>query len=913
LRLREKTLLIIGGTILGGVVLFLLLSPNLLFDGFSRLEQANAQASVERALRALENERDGLDRILHDWASWDDTYRFAQDQNPKFVQDNLVDATLERLDLGMMLFLTPRSELLYGQLAQSKSATRLYQSFPLDLLEAIRATPLINQVEKNNSHSGYLDWQGQPWLLTARPILTSLEQGPPRGFLVFGRPLDGAHLQRLADQTQLNLSLLSSSIRIEGEPAPPNLKESIPSTISIEVQPDSIRGIGQLPDLLGKPGLSLQVELPRTALEQGKGSQTLVIAALIAFGILLAAVLAWLLTRNVINPVARLSRSVHALGQSSSLNARIEPTRTSAELASLAGEINGMLDAVQAAHELRQEEEARYHAVIEQIADCILLVNPANKRLLEGNRAFWKLMGGEEDPPAWITLYEILPLEVSAVDKLVGQVLATRSAFLAEQAFRRLDGKQVQLEASFSLLQMGGQEVLCLVARDLTSRKEAAARIEQMTFFDPLTGLPNRLYLRERLGHSIEAARQAQTYLALLLVDLDYFRNVNETLGHQAGDRLLTHVAERLKQQMGEGELARLGGDTFSVLLPGLTSPAEAMKAAEGVQEILRTPFRLNGEELTITSSIGIALFPNDAADPETLLKYADSALHKAKSQGRNHSQFFRPAMNLEVTQFVELRNQLLRALEREELTIQYQPQADRQGRLAGAEALLRWSHPTLGQISPERFIPLAEETGLIVPIGEWVLQTVASQIRRWQREGRNPVRISINLSARQLQQPQVLLEQVSQALKRSGLDGSAMGLEITESLALRDLEVNLRTLGELRAMGVALSLDDFGTGYSAFSYLPRFPIAAIKIDRSFISPSNGETLNPALLAGMVQIAHGLNLIVIAEGVEKPEQLQALLGMGCDGFQGMLLSPPLAVEAFGQLLRQGGCWPGFQA
>ncbi|MEI6310312.1 MAG: EAL domain-containing protein, partial [bacterium] len=649
------------------------------------------------------------------------------------------------------------------------------------------------------------------------------------------------------------------------------------------------------------------------ALEQGKGSQTLVIAALVAFGILLAAVLAWLLTRNVTNPVARLSRSVHALGQSGSLDARIEPTRASVELASLAGEINGMLDAVQAAQELQQEDEARYHAVIEQIADCILLVNPANKRLLEGNRAFWKLMGGEEDPPAWITLYEILPLEVSAVDKLVGQVLATRSAFLAEQAFRRLDGKQVELEASFSLLQMGGQEVLCLVARDLTSRKEAAARIEQMTFFDPLTGLPNRLYLRERLGHSIEAARQAQTYLALLLVDLDYFRNVNETLGHQAGDRLLTHVAERLRQQMGEGELARLGGDTFSVLLPGLASPAEAMKAAEGLQEILRAPFPLNGEELTITSSIGIALFPNDAADPETLLKYADSALHKAKSQGRNHSQFFRPAMNLEVTQFVELRNQLLRALEREELTIQYQPQADRQGRLAGAEALLRWSHPTLGQISPERFIPLAEETGLIVPIGEWVLQTVASQIRRWQREGRNPVRISINLSARQLQQPQVLLEQVSQALKRSGLDGSAMGLEITESLALRDLEVNLRTLGELRAMGLALSLDDFGTGYSAFSYLPRFPIAAIKIDRSFISPSNGQTLNPALLAGMVQIAHGLNLIVIAEGVEKPEQLQALLAMGCDGFQGMLLSSPLAVEAFGQLLRQGGCWPGFQA
>ena len=911
MRLREKTLLIIGGTILGGVVLFLLLSPNLLLEGFSRLEQANAQASVERALLALDNEREGLDRSLHDWASWDETYRFAKDQNPRYVQDNLVDATLERLDIGFVLFLSPRSELLYEQLYQNEA--RLHQSFPPDLVEAIRSTPLIKRVEENGSHGCYFDWQGQPWLLIARPILTSLEQDPPRGFLVFGRPLDGAHLQRLADQTQLNLSLQGPSARIEGKPAPLNVKGSIPAPIAIEIQPDSILGIGQLPDLLGQPGLSLQVELPRTALEQGKDSQTVVIVALVAFGILLAAVLAWLLTRNVTGPVARLSRSVRALGQSGSLDARIQPSRESAELASLAGEINGMLDAVQATQDMREEEETRYHAVIEQIADCILLVDPANKRLLEGNRAFWKLMGGEEDPPAWITLYEILPLEVSAVDELIGQVLAKRSAFLADQPFRRLDGSQVEVEVSVSLLQMGGQEVLCLVARDLTPRKEAAARIEQMTFFDPLTGLPNRLYLREWLGRSIEAARQTQTYLALLLVDLDYFRNVNETLGHQAGDRLLTQVAERLQRQLEEGELARLGGDTFSLLLPSLTSPAEALKAAEGVQEILRAPFSLNNEELTITSSIGIALFPNDAADPETLLKYADSALHQAKAQGRNHSQFFRPAMNLEVTQFVELRNQLLHAIEREELSIHYQPQADRQGRLAGAEALLRWQHPTLGQISPERFIPLAEETGLIVPIGEWVLQTVASQIRRWQREGRNPVRISINLSARQLQQPQVLLEQVSQALKHSGLDGSSMGLEITESLALRDLEVNLRTLGTLRAMGLALSLDDFGTGYSAFSYLPRFPIAAIKIDRSFVSPKDGEAPNPALLAGMVQIAHGFNLIVIAEGVEKPEQLQALLAMGCDGFQGMLLSPPLAVDQFGQLLSQGGCWPGFNA
>jgi diguanylate cyclase (GGDEF)-like protein/PAS domain S-box-containing protein len=443
--------------------------------------------------------------------------------------------------------------------------------------------------------------------------------------------------------------------------------------------------------------------------------------------------------------------------------------------------------------------------------------------------------------------------------------------------------------------------------QDVTERKQAQDRLSYLAYYDTLTGLPNRVALGERMQQAMAEAKRTERLVAVMFLDLDRFKFINDTLGHDIGDALLKMVAERLSAQLRPGDtISRYGGDEFTVVLANVAHVDDVTRIAQKMLERFAHPFRIGGRDLFVTSSVGITLYPLDDAGGgvDTMLKNADAAMYHAKERGRNTFQFYTAEMNIRAARRLSLETGLRHALERNELSLHYQPQVDlKSGEMYGMEALLRWQSSEFGSVSPVEFIPLAEEVGLIQSIGEWVLRTACVQTRVWHQAGFPDLRIGVNLSARQFQQEN-LVQIVQQALTDSGLEPRYLDLELTESMLMHDMERAVSTLTELDALGVTLSVDDFGTGYSSLSYLKRFPINVLKIDRSFVNDITSDPDDAAIATAIIAMAHSLNIKVVAEGVETLEQQEFLKQRDCDGMQGYYFSKPLSVEDFTSLLKK---------
>ncbi|WP_286757858.1 EAL domain-containing protein, partial [Ralstonia sp. RL] len=434
-------------------------------------------------------------------------------------------------------------------------------------------------------------------------------------------------------------------------------------------------------------------------------------------------------------------------------------------------------------------------------------------------------------------------------------------------------------------------------------RKQAEDRISFMAHHDMLTGLPNRTLLQDRASQAIaQAARQSRS-VAVLFIDLDHFKHINDSLGHPVGDQVLRMAALRLQDCLRKGDsLARLGGDEFIITLPALTDGGTAAVVAQKVLDALNAPFAIDDHELHVGCSIGISLFPADGGDVDVLMRAADAALYHAKAKGRGNYQFFTSSLNAAAQRRLILESLLRQALARGEFALHYQPQLDiASGRIVSAEALLRWQQPERGFISPAEFIPIAEETGLILPIGEWVLREACAQLGRWHAAGHADMTIAVNLSARQVLQSG-FAEYVARQLQEFGLPASSLDLEITESILMHPSEDNLAPLTRLSNMGVRLSVDDFGTGYSSLSYLKRFPINALKIDQSFVRGIGQDANDMAIVSAIIAMAKSLRLKVVAEGVETAQQAAFLQESGCQSAQGYYFSRPVDAQTFGGLL-----------
>lgn len=452
--------------------------------------------------------------------------------------------------------------------------------------------------------------------------------------------------------------------------------------------------------------------------------------------------------------------------------------------------------------------------------------------------------------------------------------------------------------------------------QDITERKAAEERMHYLAMYDALTALPNRRMFHEQLEHAVKRGRRNDHTMAVMFIDLDRFKRINDTLGHATGDLLLKEVAHRLGNCVRGGDymahenvvpageaVARLAGDEFTVTLDALRSPEDAARVAQRMLKELSRPFILNGEEVVVTSSIGIAIYPQDGGSAAMLLKNADAAMYQAKESGKNTYQFFAGAMNSAAVERLKMEAELRHAIERGELLLHYQPQIDvHSGRIIGVEALMRWQHPERGLVPPGLFIPVAEETGLIVAMGEWVLDEACRQKQAWQAAGLTGIVMSINLASPSFRKAD-LVERVATALKQFDIAPGELCLEATESILMRDADVTMVTLRRLRELGVRLSVDDFGTGYSSLGYLRRFPLAQVKIDRSFVQDVTTCADDAAIIAAIVSLAHTLKLEVVAEGIETAEQAWRLAEQGCRIMQGFYFARPLPPAQVTQLLR----------
>src|SRR5712691_7553091 len=434
----------------------------------------------------------------------------------------------------------------------------------------------------------------------------------------------------------------------------------------------------------------------------------------------------------------------------------------------------------------------------------------------------------------------------------------------------------------------------------LVKGKRYQEQLEYQANYDALTGLPNRNLLHDRLKQSVFAQRFVRS-IGVVFIDIDHFKFVNDSLGHSTGDKLLQKVAQRLTETVRDGDtVARLGGDEFILILNDQPGQEMIYRAMQRIINKVAEPINVDGQELMVTCSAGISLYPQDGPDVETLLKNADAAMYQAKEKGRNNFQFYTAEMNRQVSERLKTETSLRRALERDEFELYYQPRFNvGSGALVGCEALLRWQHPERGLLLPERFIALAEETGLIVPIGEWVLRSACDQARAWQKDGCAPIAVSVNLSMRQFRQ-EALANAIDDALRRSGLEPRLLEMELTESLIMHDTEVAIRILLRLREIGVDISVDDFGTGHSSLSYLTKLPISALKIDQSFVQDIEGSgRADEGLVAQtIISLARNLKLKVVGEGVETAAQFEFLKKHDCDEAQGFHLGKPMPASEF---------------
>jgi diguanylate cyclase (GGDEF)-like protein/PAS domain S-box-containing protein len=497
-------------------------------------------------------------------------------------------------------------------------------------------------------------------------------------------------------------------------------------------------------------------------------------------------------------------------------------------------------------------------------------------------------------------LYE--PHEQVRLITSVLPIVQERGRWRGEATGVRADGASFPQEVSLTAIEAGG---MIAVVRDVTERTYAEEQIKHLAYHDALTGLPNRLLFKDRLTVALSHAQRDQSHLAVLFLDLDRFKVINDSLGHNIGDQLLQAVAARVASCVRDSDtVARLGGDEFTVLLPRLKRSEDAAPIAQKIIEAIRHPFHLEGREFFTTTSIGISLFPEDGTDAEHLIKNADTAMYQAKELGRDNYQLFNAIVNEKALQRIMLEHGLRKALFNEELEVHYQPIFDlRHSRITGMEALLRWRHPQVGSISPATFIPIAEATGVMIPIGIWALRAACKQAKAWHDAGFQSLSLAVNLSVTQLQQHD-LVQVVRETLEETGLPPRMLELEITESSAMQSPETSVRTLFDLKKLGIRISLDDFGTGHSSLSYLKRFPIDTLKIDQSFVRDINSDPDTAAIVTAIIAMAHSLRLKVIAEGVEFTDQLNFLRAHGCDQMQGYLIKPPVSGEEFLAFIRE---------
>lgn len=845
------------------VALIYMLANAVLAPRFRALEHAEIETSLERVEAALHAHNNELRRMATEYAQWDATYAFAASPDAAYIAENFGAASLAEMNVDRVWMFDLEGALIYSKSRWGRAVRGPTMS--RQMLSDVRASwALVQPIVDARDGVHLLRLGGQPYLLAVNEIVRSNRSGPAIGIQVYARRIKQSDIAALK-----LLSLVPTLLRPVSEAQDPRLDTDIDrwqrgaasQTTRITDFGERLVGLRVVRSLGGAPALIIGTHTTGELILYGK--------------------------RTAQQLIALMSLLVAGAGAFFGLlGARLAKSRRATMLT-----------------------QARYEAIVAHAEEAILVIDPVTRIVHEANPAFERLAG--------LRAAEVCGRDVDAFfDRRGGAVSfeEARQASLSNRALHGLrlireSGESVDVELSASTLPGDAGAMSCVILRDVSARKEAErrlleqqSRLEFVAHHDALTGLPNRAYLNANLSRWCDEAARDDRALALMCVDLDHFKRVNDTGGHHLGDELLRQVASRLRAAIvAPDRVIRMGGDEF-VLVAVRGSDAEFEARAQRIVDALRNPFTVDGRTFRVTASVGIAVYPRDATSGVELLQCADLAAYAAKSAGRDGAQFFTPNIHVRSRERLALEQALRRAVAAQEIEVHMQPIVDlRSSRVAGLEALARWHHPEFGDIPPSRFIPIAEETDLIVELGSCVLRKVARGLGEWGRAELPLVPVSINVSARQFERID-LKRAIVEAAGEAGVDASLFQIELTESLVMKQEQVQIAALQALRASGIRVAIDDFGTGYSSLSYLKHLPIDHLKIDRSFVRDMVSDANDEAIVGAIISMARSLSLDTVAEGVETVEQVSKLLALGCHLGQGYHFSRPVPIADCAPLL-----------
>jgi diguanylate cyclase (GGDEF)-like protein/PAS domain S-box-containing protein len=861
-RIRQSPLPVIGAVVAIILVVFYGWSQRAWLINVSDIESRDVDMQSQQLQRGFTAELADLYKAMSDYAIWNETAEFARGNRPNFFEQSLNAGALVRLDVDTFLVLDRNLET-RASLAFDASSMQEYEIPPdPELLVAIKQAVTSGELNGGKDRlSGIVQRARGPALFAARPIFDSTGTGQPQGWIAFARPFNRAVVDRMGRFSPWPVNGYPV-VSLDREPIPKEVREWVrnsPLTSSMLTHVASrghVNGYLILRDHLGTPIWLVQLEIPRSAFAQATRTtlyQTILLGLLVV-GFTIAAVL--------------------LLARSRRLNAD------------------------------RLALESRYRAIIEQAQDGLLIADARTGEIVDANPAVQQQLGFTLDELRGRSILSVLRGANDSQDPVIATLARVEPSRGIELVQWLKDGRQMDVEVSCVPIESRDRRLVSYLMRDLSERKKAQSqllanqqRLDKLANHDTLTGLPNRLFLQAHLPEAIARSQESGTMLAVLFLDLDRFKHINDSRGHEVGDKLLQEIAKRVRAAVRPADIVvRMGGDEFVVVLHKVSAPDEVATAATRINEVLSAPVMIDGRALVATVSIGVSMFPRDGATMGELLKHSDTAMYQAKDLGRNNFQVFSPQMDRTLKERVAIESSLRAGLKLHQFDVHYQPIIDiHSRRVAGLEALLRWKHPVQGYVSPERFIEVAEETGLIIPIGQFVLDRIGRDINAWRDQGAHLVPVSMNVSAVQLERTK-LRELIQQAMQRYNIGPQLIALELTEGslFETRTGEFREDALASLRDLGVKIAIDDFGTGYSSLSYLKRWRVDSLKIDRSFVRDIATDPSDHAIVSAVVAMARSLNIQVVAEGIETWQQLEILRNMGCNLAQGFLFARPCA-------------------
>lgn len=785
-------------------------SKYFLTRSFLELEKDRADRDLARVDQALDQINNSLYTFTSDWSHWNDLYDYMQGKNPQFVPNNLNMSAYVNSNINLMTFWNNENKLVVGSAIDTDN--QKISAYHRGLEKYIYPGSIVfNRKDVNKDLSGYVLTDEGILLLAACAITDGDKIQPPLGAAIFGRNLNQDLVDQIIDTTKVNLQLIQlKTINTDAylKKIMGLLTKDPRGHYSSPITNDTLQGYTLIKDIFNNPIGMFRMTTPRAIFLTGYKAINYYLVSFVILGILLMALLMWLLRVLIIKRLERLDKQIGFIGSENAIKQRVD-AGGSDELTSVSKEINAMLDIIQASHEQLE------HRVVERTE-------------------------------------ELQKTNVQLQDEII-------------------ERKSVE--------------------RELTVHKEHLIRLAH---YDSLTSLPNRVFFNEILNKVIAHSNDTKKSFAVLFVDLDRFKNINDALGHTIGDHVLKQMAVRFSGLLRPSDvLARLGGDEFIILANPVEDENEINTIANKILASAESPTHVEGHEFYISASIGISRFPEDGNSMELLLKNADMAMYKSKHTGGGVATYYTQDMDTTASEHMKMEAALRRAIQNNEFVLYFQPQLDlKDDTIHRVEALIRWKDPTLGLVSPGAFIPIAEETGLIMPIGEWALNEACYIAKKWQSEGYDPVSIAVNISPKQFKHQDVA-QIIDNALKNSSLDAQYLEIEITETAVMDDVDEAIVKLEKICDMGVKISMDDFGSGYTSINYLRKYPISILKIDQTFIKGLPDNPNDIAITTAVIALGHNLGMEIVAEGVETAEQMQFLAENQCDLIQGYFLSRPL--------------------